>query len=460
MKKLALVQSPIDEGIGKSPYARVIPPLGLLSLATYVRSPGLDIRIIDGNLYDVETAKKQLATYRPDFVGVAITSCEAHNSGIELARFSHDLGARVILGGEHAASRARQIIANRPFIEAVADSQGEIPLLGFVSGEDLARIPGLVHKNGANPLERRLRLHNGELPIPDRTFVDLEEYGRRFRESAEHKFNPANNYGSAKTQNGCLKAAKFGPCTFCSRTDLADLDLRTPEMFWQEMTGLESLGIDYVWEASPSFSWPNFSYLDKLAKTRPTDSKMKFRMYVRADEICDERKVDALKRIGIENALIGFESGNQECLDGSNKRTTPEQNVQAVKNLKKYGISLCSAFIIGHQRETQQSMQDTLNHARALKEILGEKLYRVTTVSTLQPYPGSVEFDLCTERFPELRAEAEKDNVDLNLFSQRYFADILHLDIDEANSIVRQIRDLCPIGAGKGVVPIKYGDEK
>ena len=45
----------------------------------------------------------------------------------------------------------------------------------------------------------------------------------------------------------------------------------------------------------------------------------------------------------------------------------------------------------------------------------------------------------------------------MRLFSRKYFEDILHIDINEADDIVQQIRDLSPIGSGKGGAKIKYG---
>lgn len=462
MKKVCLVHSPVEEGVGRSPYIGVIPPLAVLSLSTFLRnnSRDLEIRVLDGDLMGVGGVGSEIAQFSPDVVGISATSCESYRPALKIASAAKGVGAKVILGGEQASSRAKQIIINQPNIDYVAIEQGEAALLATVNGASPREIPDIFFREGGPQFShagRRLFLNRDEIPIPDRTFLDLNQYRERFAQTTEAKLTGANSYGSAKTQNGCAKAMKKGPCSFCSRTDLAISDLRSPTMFWKEMAELGSLGVDYVWEVSPSFTGASLDYLNALASAKPRDSKMRFRMYCRADELCDERKVEAIKRMGIENALVGFESGNQDCLDASNKGTTIEQHIAAAKNLAKYGISTCSAFIVGHRAETRQSMQDTLHHAMELKEILGEKLYRVTTVSTLQPYPGTREFRLCLERFPELREEAERDMVNMNLFTTRYFNDILHLDISEADAVVQQIRDLSPIGSGKGGAKIKYG---
>jgi radical SAM superfamily enzyme YgiQ (UPF0313 family) len=465
MKKIYLVQSPIDFGVNKTPY--VIPPLGVLSLATFLKreSSDLSIKVADGDLIGLEAVKEEIERFRPDVVGVSTSSSETYRSALEIARSSKQYGARVIFGGEQASVRAEQIVNNRAEVDGVVVGQGEIPLLYIISGNSYEEIPNLVFRDSLgntrrNPEGKPLRLNNHqELPIPDRTFVDILEYARRFQETKEAKLTGAKCYGSTRTQYGCLKAMQNGPCVFCSRTDLDHLDFRKPEIFWEEMQQLLSVGIDYVWEVAPNFTSVSRSYLEKLATQRPKSSNMRMRVYAspRDGELCDEEKVELLARIGVENVLAGFESGDQRCLDSSNKHITLEEHIRSVKNLRKYGLTLCSAFIIGLPGETRESMYRTLNHARNLRELIGHQSFRVVTASVLQPYPGTQVFEECIRQFPNLREQMERDILDMNSISRKYIEGFLHLDMEEVVSVIEKLRDLAPIGSGKGPAKIKYG---
>lgn len=464
MKRICLVQAPIDEGVGRTPY--VMPPLGILSLATYLRnnSPTSDIEVLDGDLIGLDEVKRKLQDYNPDLVGVSTSSSETYGSALKIAQYAKQIESKVVFGGEQASARAKQIISNRHEVDYVVVGQGESPLIQIILNDNPASISGLVYRDDLgkvieNPVGRQLLLSKDELPIPDRTFVDISEYAKGFQQTTESRLTGAKCYGSTRTQYGCLKAIQNGPCVFCSRTDLDHLDLRKPETFWKEMELLLSQGIDYVWEIAPSFTSASKNYLKKLASAKSANCNMNMRVYAspRNGELCDEEKVEALARMGVENVLAGFESGNQNCLDLSNKHITLEEHLKSVKNLKKNGLTLCSAFIIGLPGETKESMYQTLNHAKRLKEEIGTKLFRVVTASVLQPYPGTRIFESCLSQFPELRSQTDKDILDMDLISRKYIEGILHLDINEVVSVIEQLRDLAPIGSGKGPAKIKYG---
>ena len=45
----------------------------------------------------------------------------------------------------------------------------------------------------------------------------------------------------------------------------------------------------------------------------------------------------------------------------------------------------------------------------------------------------------------------------MDLISRKYIEDILNLDMGEVVNVIEQLRDLAPIGSGKGPAKIKYG---
>ena len=76
----------------------------------------------------------------------------------------------------------------------------------------------------------------------------------------------------------------------------------------------------------------------------------------------DEELVKIMKQSGCSLLAIGFESGSQESLDKMNKKTTVEQNLNAAKLCKKYGIRILGYFLVGFPWETKQHLEATRKH--------------------------------------------------------------------------------------------------
>ena len=462
-KRISLVHSPLDLTAVAIPNTGSIAPLGLISLATYIslKIPDLEINIIDGDLLGLDETKKSIKSSNSDIVGIGVQACESYASALELARVAKETGAIVVLGGEQSTIRARQILHRRSFIDLIIRGQGERGLELLLKGERSEQIPGLVYRTEKrlptnlstnssimeNPT-RRLRLRN--LPIPDRRFVEQKRYALEFQKTLESQLTDLESFVTIRTQDGCMKAIKDGVCTFCVRDDLMQASLRTPAEFWNEVIYLQDLGVDYAWDIAPSFSSVSTKYLQALAKTKPQTASMRFRIYARADDLAMEDKTKALSDMGVENVLVGFDSGNQACLDSANKKTTLEQHRQAARNLRKYGISTYSGFILGYLVETDESMQDTLNHACELRDIIGERNYRIVTCSKMQLYPGSGEWNVYLRANPQARLRyGEADLIDMRQLTEEYFREFLHIDPAKADEIAEQIRALSPIKSGK-----------
>ena len=72
-------------------------------------------------------------------------------------------------------------------------------------------------------------------------------------------------------------------------------------------------------------------------------------------------------KAGCRIIFFGVESANQKVLDYYNKRITPEQSEQAVKNARKAGIDVVSgSFIVGAPNETKREIENTLKFAQTL----------------------------------------------------------------------------------------------
>lgn len=452
-KRICLIQSPLEDDAYKTILIKSLAPLGVISLATHLLSiiPDLDIKILNGDFLGLEKTIEETKNFDADIVGIGVQSCESYSTAVQIAEKVKTDDNKIILGGKHASSIANQILKNRNCIDYIIRGDGELPLEHVLKNFPLQDISGLVYRDQNDiSVNKEKNLFLKELLIPNRSLINQKEYSKKFQETLESKLTGFKSMALSRTQKGCIKAIKYGPCTFCVREDILKAEFRSPDKFWEEMSYLESLGVDYVWEVSPSFTGTSTEYLKSLVSKKPKSSRINYRIYGNTTELLDEKRVELLKKLGVENILIEFESGNQKCLDSSNKHAKLSQHLNAVKNLKKYEIATCASFILGHLGETKDSLKDTLNHVKEIKDILGERLFRSVTCSKMQLYPGSVEWNIYCNTFPNFMTQyAKKDIIPLQEISKKYIQNYLNLDINELEEIINQIRSIPLIGVGK-----------
>jgi len=111
----------------------------------------------------------------------------------------------------------------------------------------------------------------------------------------------------------------------------------------------------------------------------------------RADIVCDnETMIERLASIGVDWLVIGLESGSQRILDLIKKGTTVEQNIEAARICRKYGIKVFGTYMYGLPTETKE---DSLQTYKMVKEIAPEH----ESPFFFRPIPGTDIFKLCEE---------------------------------------------------------------
>jgi radical SAM superfamily enzyme YgiQ (UPF0313 family) len=79
---------------------------------------------------------------------------------------------------------------------------------------------------------------------------------------------------------------------------------------------------------------------------------------------------------------VGFESGNQEILDGIRKGIKLEVARKFMENCRKLGITVHGTFIIGLPNESQETIEETIRFACEVSP-------HTIQVSIAAPYPGT-----------------------------------------------------------------------
>lgn len=236
-------------------------PIGLLSLATYVRDkittkyPSIKISILDTYFNGPAVCRKNKDGYRsgltdaeiaellkeenPDIIGVSNNYTAYLQDSLSLIKLAKKTcpQALTIMGGAHATMDHKTLIADKD-IDIVVRGEGEETLreiiyniyrhkpLNNVAGitykrslrayalkrslkSELTSSPYKVGKRIACNLDRALIQNLDEMPIPDRSFIDYPGY---LKKTADSFFVPAQKpVGIIFSARGCMYR-----CIFCS----------------------------------------------------------------------------------------------------------------------------------------------------------------------------------------------------------------------------------------------------
>jgi len=103
-----------------------------------------------------------------------------------------------------------------------------------------------------------------------------------------------------------------------------------------------------------------------------------------------EDMVARMATAGLRGYFIGFESGNDRVLKFIRKGTTVEQNVEAARICRKYGIKIWANYMMGLPTESKEEVMDTV---RLMKEI--DPDYYSPAFFT--PHPGTDLYDYAVQ---------------------------------------------------------------
>ena len=83
---------------------------------------------------------------------------------------------------------------------------------------------------------------------------------------------------------------------------------------------------------------------------------------------CPQEMLQEMVRANCKMMYFGIENASQKVLDYYDKRTTPQQAIDAVKKARYAGLDvIVTSFILGAPHETRRDIQNTLKFAQKLQ---------------------------------------------------------------------------------------------
>jgi radical SAM superfamily enzyme YgiQ (UPF0313 family) len=367
--------------------------VGLLSIATYLDSKGVEVKIVDGarqNGY-ADLIKKEVENC--DYAGLSVMTTQIP-SAVRISQLIRGINpkCKIIWGGTHPTFFPKQTV-NHPLIDVVVYGEGEETVYELATGKDWSEINGIVFKRGSQIIFNPPReLHDpAKMPLFNWDLVPREVlYNLSLVPSL--------------TSRGCPHR-----CTFCINAILKNKwRARTVEQVLEDLRIIKNA--DYFRGKKIRFWDENFfvdigrakAIIEGMIKNEliiPWETTVRVG-YIKEEMINDDF-LAKLKRSGCYLLSFGAESGSLKILKKIQKDITVEEILYSAKQCLKYGIIPQYSFMIGLPGETREDMFMTLDLIDKLIK-LSDKV-QILGPQAFRPYPGSPLYEECKKPVGESR---------------------------------------------------------
>lgn len=345
MKKVVLINPP-------SPWLandRDIMPLGLLHLASYLKSYGVPFEFCD------LASKKETEWAFPHGAIYGISACVSHDK--VLRSIASELKSMypesvVVSGGPHSSTLSEHILKTT-LTDIAVIGEGEETLLEIARSAPLDKINGIAYKIHNNIVKNPLRPSVKDidsLPYPQWDLIDVKNY------------SAIVNYRDTSIKGATLITSRGCPnnCSFCASPFLYERKVRFHGVAY-------ILGM--VDELIHTHGFNGLCFVDDvftLNKKRLLELcnglkkfNVPWRCLARTDTV-DIEMLQAMKDSGCCQVDFGIESGAQKILDAAHKNVAVETQKQAVLMAKSVGISPKICIIVGLPGEDDSTITQTL----------------------------------------------------------------------------------------------------
>lgn len=355
-------------------------PLGLLYIASYLRSHDVSVRIVDCHTrpYTPEQLSQIIEDDRPYLVGLNVATPN-RRVVYELAKRVKEKAEPpvVIVGGPHVSCLPEDVLINAPHIDGVVMGEGEEVVLRVMQDVPKTKsFPGFCARSDVDDrsvmcLAPRI-VSLDSLPTPAYDLIDVSRY---------MAVSPELYVAASR---GC----RYN-CAFCCSPVLfrRQVVFRNHRSVVEEIVRLRlRYGIDIFYFYDDNvLSWPELGdFCKEMSNTG---------IRWTAQGIINDLELDViplLSSAGCYRLSFGLESGSFAMQKYIGKVIKPNV-AQTIAELLQYGISSRAFFIVGFPNETIRQVADTAKYIRDLRASGLSDL----AVFPARPYPGTRLFGDC-----------------------------------------------------------------
>lgn len=360
MKKIVLFNPKLNV-IGDN---RVLPCLGLASMAAVLRKNHYACDVIDGMMlenYAVKEIVEILLSY--DIIGISVNT-PAFLEIVGIAeKIKKQKNIPIILGGHHVTFLHEHIIRNYDCFDVIIRGDGESTILElcndyFFYGYFKKKISNVTYKSLlgkmviSNEIVHETKLDDLLFPVRD----NLESY-----------FQKSGGVISVSSSRGC----PYG-CIYCSATKFRkEWQGRTPENIAEEIYCIYRQKKDFIisfvddnFYMDPERSIQIFYQIQKKCK-----KKFPFIFATRADQILSNGKayLRELKQLGCIEIELGIENGSDNVLKRFKKNITALENKLAIQMIREQEIKAVVDYILFEPKITCEELGENIKFMKEAK---------------------------------------------------------------------------------------------
>lgn len=384
--KILLLHPPIDYHMTS---AYRTEGLGIGYITAVLRRDGHEVELFDAHLRCLDIEQTIQEILKRDFDCLGISATGAHKKAlITVCKAVRKNKKNVIItaGGFLPTLCTDHLFAACPELDFVVTGEGET-----VASDVFGRIARGESWQGAAGIAY---LKDGKLVknAPPPLISDLDTLPFPARDALMQAANPPESAAIASSR-GC-----YNRCSFCCINSFYALSgnrvprFRNPERVVDEMESvIAATGIKVFRFVDDDFIGPGPKCKERVMRLaeeiRSRKTGATFRIECRADEV-DEDALMLLREAGLTDVFLGVESGVQTQLDRYNKRTTVQQNKDAIEMVRRCGLNLRAGFILLDPYATLPEMQENLQFITDMKLDEDAKSAPAPFVSKMELYRG------------------------------------------------------------------------
>ena len=368
----------------------VLPPIGLMALAAYIRVNSThEVKIFDGRekCATDDDYLKIIEDFQPDIVGISVLTMERTEGHHAINYIKQNFQqVKIVIGGPYVTSEVEDALQNDNIDYAVI-GEGEIAGLNLFNALAEGRTPegvkgvvfkkdGVIISTGTDEPVQDL----DTLPQVAWDMIDLEKYIHN-----PDRPTPMNLH--VKTQRSAPILTTRGcpfQCTYCHKLFGKKLRKRSVNHVMEEIRFLkEAHRIEEIEIIDDVFNLDNKWALDFARKIIDGNFNLYFSFPngLRADRMSNEL-IDALVEMGTYRIVYAIESGSPQIQKEIKKSLNLEKARQAVNYTATKKISVGGFFILGFLNENEEQMRMTIDFACSNK-------FSTASFFVLTPFPNT-----------------------------------------------------------------------
>jgi radical SAM superfamily enzyme YgiQ (UPF0313 family) len=339
------------------------PPLGLLSIASFLKQFGVESRIYDISVdiqckeFTVDNITNYLCSIDEEIIGISTWDSVLAKIILSVQKLKQAKDRIIILGGPTATNLSNLLVDTFPCIDYCVEGEGEKAILNLLDwldskDSDFNLLSAKIAGRKENTLFRGTLKNNlfnaKDIPIIDYEFCNVEKYSR---------------FEMSSTRGCPFK------CEFCSINSTLDNKIRIRPMksIFEELSVLfRDTKCDTANFVDDNFGLYNTRLKEFCQLFKKQFPDKKWTCYFRLSDLT-KYNVDLMADSGCIGVFIGIETGNKDKLDKLGKGIEKKDLLSRLKYAtSKFDVT--ASFIWGFPDEDESQLIDTFEIISEISE--------------------------------------------------------------------------------------------